>query len=316
MTSQKILLTGATGFVGQQILRQLPQQARVFGRTKPARDCHFFAGELSANTDYRAALSGVDVVIHCAARAHVMNETAINAAELYQDINTHATLALAEQAAASSVKRFIFISSIKVNGESTSGRMPFTSSDQPCTSDHYGQSKLEAENRLKDLAAKTGLEVVIIRPTLVYGLGVKANFASLMRLISKGMPLPFGCIAKNKRSLVSVDNLVDLIITCIDHPKAANQVFLVSDDHDVSTSEMVRELAIALGKPTWQLPVPIWCYKLFGKLFGKSDIVDRLTGSLQVDISHTKETLGWKPPQTLQEGFKQTAQAFLQANNK
>lgn len=316
MTSQKILLTGATGFVGQQILRQLPQQARVFGRTKPARDCHFFAGELSANTDYRAALSGVDVVIHCAARAHVMNETAINAAELYQDINTHATLALAEQAAASSVKRFIFISSIKVNGESTSGRMPFTSSDQPCTSDHYGQSKLEAENRLKDLAAKTGLEMVIIRPTLVYGLGVKANFASLMRLISKGMPLPFGCIAKNKRSLVSVDNLVDLIITCIDHPKAANQVFLVSDDHDVSTSEMVRELAIALGKPTWQLPVPIWCYKLFGKLFGKSDIVDRLTGSLQVDISHTKETLGWKPPQTLQEGFKQTAQAFLQANNK
>ncbi|EGR2449694.1 TPA: UDP-glucose 4-epimerase family protein [Vibrio cholerae] len=316
MTSQKILLTGATGFVGQQILRQLPQQARVFGRTKPARDCHFFAGELSANTDYRAALSGVDVVIHCAARAHVMNETATNAAELYQDINTHATLALAKQAAASSVKRFIFISSIKVNGESTSGRMPFTSSDQPCTSDHYGQSKLEAENRLKDLAAKTGLEVVIIRPTLVYGLGVKANFASLMRLISKGMPLPFGCIAKNKRSLVSVDNLVDLIITCIDHPKAANQVFLVSDDHDVSTSEMVRELAIALGKPTWQLPVPIWCYKLFGKLFGKSDIVDRLTGSLQVDISHTKETLGWKPPQTLQEGFKQTAQAFLQANNK
>ncbi|EKF9168903.1 SDR family oxidoreductase [Vibrio cholerae] len=316
MTSQKILLTGATGFVGQQILRQLPQQARVFGRTKPARDCHFFAGELSANTDYRAALSGVDVVIHCAARAHVMNETATNAAELYQDINTHATLALAKQAATSSVKRFIFISSIKVNGESTSGRMPFTSSDQPCTSDHYGQSKLEAENRLKDLAAKTGLEVVIIRPTLVYGLGVKANFASLMRLISKGMPLPFGCIAKNKRSLVSVDNLVDLIITCIDHPKAANQVFLVSDDHDVSTSEMVRELAIALGKPTWQLPVPIWCYKLFGKLFGKSDIVDRLTGSLQVDISHTKETLGWKPPQTLQEGFKQTAQAFLQANNK
>ncbi|ENM3943635.1 SDR family oxidoreductase [Vibrio cholerae] len=316
MTSQKILLTGATGFVGQQILRQLPPQARVFGRTKPARDCHFFAGELSANTDYRAALSGVDVVIHCAARAHVMSETATNAAELYQDINTHATLALAEQAAASSVKRFIFISSIKVNGESTSGRMPFTSSDQPCTSDHYGQSKLEAENRLKDLAAKTGLEVVIIRPTLVYGLGVKANFASLMKLISKGMPLPFGCITKNKRSLVSVDNLVDLIITCIDHPKAANQVFLVSDDHDVSTSEMVRELAIALGKPTWQLPVPIWCYKLFGKLFGKSDIVDRLTGSLQVDISHTKETLGWKPPQTLQEGFKQTAQAFLQANNK
>ncbi|ELP3387595.1 UDP-glucose 4-epimerase, partial [Vibrio cholerae] len=148
-------------------------------------------------------------------------------------------------------------------------------------------------------------------PTLVYGPGVKANFASLMNLVSKGIPLPFGCITKNKRSLVSVDNLVDLIITCIDHPKAANQVFLVSDDHDVSTSEMVREMAIALNKPTWQLPVPVWCYKLVGKLFNKSAVVDRLTGSLQVDISHTKDTLGWRPPQSLRDGFKQTAEAFL-----
>ncbi|GHY11272.1 UDP-glucose 4-epimerase [Vibrio cholerae] len=177
-------------------------------------------------------------------------------------------------------------------------------------------SKSEAEEQLVALAKDSGMEVVIIRPTIVYGPGVKANFASLMNLVSKGIPLPFGSITQNKRSLVSINNLVDLIVTCIDHPKAANQVFLVSDDHDVSTAEMVRELAIALDKPTWQLPVPIWCYKLFGKLFGKSDIVDRLTGSLQVDISHTKETLGWKPPQTLQEGFKQTAQAFLQANNR
>lgn len=137
-----------------------------------------------------------------------------------------------------------------------------------------------------------------------------------MNLASKGIPLPFSCINQNKRSLVSVTNLVDLIITCIDHPKAANQVFLVSDNHDVSTSEMVREMAKALDKPTWQLPIPIWCYKLVGKLFDKSDVVDRLTGSLQVDISHTKETLGWTPPQTLQEGFKQTAQAFLQAKTK
>lgn len=161
-----------------------------------------------------------------------------------------------------------------------------------------------------------GMEIVIIRPPLVYGIGVKANFSSLMNLVSKGVPLPFGCITQNKRSLVSVTNLVDLIITCIDHPEAANQVFLVSDDNDVSTSEMVREMAVALGKPTWQLPIPIWCYKLVAKLFNKSEVVDRLTGSLQVDISHTKETLGWKPAQTLQEGFKQTAQAFLQAKTK
>ena len=182
--------------------------------------------------------------------------------------------------------------------------------------DPYGVSKSEAEIALKKLASETGMEVVIIRPTLVYGPGVKANFASLMNLVSKGIPLPFGSVTDNKRSLVSIDNLVDLIVTCIEHPKAANQVFLVSDDHDISTSEMVREMAIALDKPTWQLPVPIWCYKLAGKLFNKSDVVDRLTGSLQVDISHTKDTLDWKPPQTLQDGFKQTAQAFIQAKTK
>ncbi|ENJ8201581.1 UDP-glucose 4-epimerase family protein [Vibrio cholerae] len=315
----KILLTGATGFVGQHIFKAIDEKFAtvVLGR-KRSNDYlgEFIEYDLKNTPDEGLNLQGIDVVIHSAARAHIMHDASLDPQAEYLLVNTEATLTLARSAAESGVKRFIFISSIKVNGESTSGRMPFTSSDQPCTSDHYGQSKLEAENRLKDLAAKTGLEVVIIRPTLVYGLGVKANFASLMKLISKGMPLPFGCITKNKRSLVSVDNLVDLIITCIDHPKAANQVFLVSDDHDVSTSEMVSELAIALGKPTWQLPVPIWCYKLFGKLFGKSDIVDRLTGSLQVDISHTKETLGWKPPQILQEGFKQTAQAFLQANNK
>jgi nucleoside-diphosphate-sugar epimerase len=160
------------------------------------------------------------------------------------------------------------------------------------------------------------MEVVIIRPTLVYGPGVKANFFALMSLVSKGIPLPFGCINTNKRSLVSVDNLVDFIFTCVSHPKAANEVFLISDGYDVSTSEMVREMAMALGKPTWQLPVPVCIYKLIGKLFNKSDIVDRLTGSLQVDVTHTQETLGWNPPQSLQEGFKQTAEAFLQSKEK
>ncbi|GHY28889.1 UDP-glucose 4-epimerase [Vibrio cholerae] len=315
----KVLLTGATGFIGQHIFKTIDKKfaTAVLGRNKP----NDYLGELieydlKNMPDEGLNLQGIDVVIHSAARAHVMHDVSLDPLAEYRLINTDATLTLAKSAAESGVKRFIFISSIKVNGESTSEKKPFTSSDQPCTSDHYGQSKLEAENRLKELAAKTGLEVVIIRPTLVYGLGVKANFASLMKLVSRGMPLPFGCVTQNKRSLVSINNLVDLIVTCIDHPKAANQVFLVSDDHDVSTSEMVREMAIALGKRTWQLPVPIWCYKLIGKLFSNSDVVDRLTGSLQVDISHTKETLGWKPPQTLQEGFKQTAQAFLQAKNK
>ncbi|EKF9302979.1 NAD-dependent epimerase/dehydratase family protein, partial [Vibrio cholerae] len=206
---------------------------------------------------------------------------------------------------------FVFVSSIKVNGEGTSQDRPFTSADLHAPEDDYGLSKSEAEQQLFNIGKETGMEIVVLRPTLVYGPGVKANFASLMNLVSKGIPLPFGCITKNKRSLVSVNNLVDLIVTCINHPKAANQIFLVSDDHDVSTSEMVREMAIALEKPAWQLPVPVWCYKLVGKLFNKSAVVDRLTGSLQVDISHTKDTLGWRPPQSLRDGFKETAEAFL-----
>lgn len=315
----KILVTGASGFIGSKLLGQLPAECTLsLGRNKPACQAsrQFYELEIVSNTDYSAALIDVDVIVHLAACVHVMNDAVSNPLEEYREVNTRGTVNLACQAAAAGVKRFVFVSSIKVNGESTGQNNPFTSADEHAPEDDYGLSKSEAEQQLFKIGKGTGMEVVIIRPTLVYGPGVKANFASLMNLVSKGIPLPFGCITQNKRSLVSVDNLVDLIITCIDHPKAANQVFLVSDDHDVSTSEMVREMAIALDKPTWQLPVPIWCYKLFGKLFGKSDIVDRLTGSLQVDISHTKETLGWKPSQTLQEGFKQTAQAFLQANNR
>lgn len=276
----------------------------------------FEVGDINASTDFELPLKNTTVVVHCAARAHVMDDKEAEPLTLYREVNTAGTVNLAKQAIDSGVKRFIFISSIKVNGEGTLVGCPFKTEDNHAPEDDYGLSKSEAEKQLVALAKDSSMEVVIIRPTIVYGPGVKANFASLMRLVSKGIPLPFGSITQNKRSLVSINNLVDLIVTCIDHPKAANQVFLVSDDHDVSTAEMVRELAIALDKPTWQLPVPIWCYKLFGKLFGKSDIVDRLTGTLQVDISHTKETLGWKPPQTLQEGFKQTAQAFLQANNR
>ncbi|WP_337911632.1 SDR family oxidoreductase [Vibrio cholerae] len=315
----KVLITGATGFLGREILKIVERKYTtvVLGRTPPDNYFgEFKQCDLTQISNQFLDLQSIDVVIHSAARVHIMHDASLEPLAEYRLINTEATLELAKSAVESGVKRFIFVSSIKVNGEATTDRLPFKSCDKPDFNDPYGQSKFEAEKLLRELAQETGLEVVIIRPVLVYGPSVKANFASLMRLISKGMPLPFGSITQNKRSLVSINNLIDLIVTCINHPKAANQVFLVSDDHDVSTSEMVRELAIALGKPTWQLPVPIWCYKLFGKLFGKSDIVDRLTGSLQVDISHTKETLGWKPPQTLQEGFKQTAQAFLQANNK
>ncbi|EEX35760.1 UDP-glucose 4-epimerase [Vibrio metschnikovii] len=309
-----IAITGYTGFVGLHLLEMLnTTDCLLLGRNSLTNYPHFNDFDLSKSDalDLASKLNRVEVLIHCAARVHIMNDDSSDPLSEFRAVNTEGTLNLARQAAKTGVKRFIFLSSIKVNGESTSGRQSFTAFDTRSPEDPYGQSKAEAEEQLLELGKQTGMEIVIIRPTLVYGPGVKANFASLMGLVAKGIPLPFGCITNNKRSLVSVDNLVDLIITCIDHPKAANQVFLVSDDYDVSTSEMVREMAIALGKPSWQLPVPIWCYNLAGKLFNKSDIVDRLVGSLQVDISHTKETLGWTPPQTLQEGFKKTALAFL-----
>ncbi|EJY5652443.1 SDR family oxidoreductase [Vibrio cholerae] len=319
---KSILLTGSTGFVGTNLVKSLTLKSDYIVKSAVRHAVNkddgllFEVGDINASTDFELPLKNTTVVVHCAARAHVMADKEAEPLTLYREVNTAGTVNLAKQAIDSGVKRFIFISSIKVNGEGTLVGCPFKTEDNHAPEDDYGLSKSEAEKQLVALAKDSSMEVVIIRPTIVYGPGVKANFASLMRLVSKGIPLPFGSITQNKRSLVSINNLVDLIVTCIDHPKAANQVFLVSDDHDVSTAEMVRELAIALDKPTWQLPVPIWCYKLFGKLFGKSDIVDRLTGTLQVDISHTKETLGWKPPQTLQEGFKQTAQAFLQANNR
>ncbi|EGR0264308.1 SDR family oxidoreductase [Vibrio cholerae] len=317
--ASKVLLTGANGFIGNVLNAAMTNHYQVLSAVRDKHSIDFDAcvevPKIDKYTQWGEVLSGVHCIIHCAARVHIMNDASSDSLAEFRTVNTEGTLNLARQAVEAGVKRFIFLSSIKVNGESTSNGQPFTAFDPCLPEDPYGISKSEAEKQLVALAKDFGMEVVIIRPTIVYGPGVKANFASLMNLVSKGIPLPFGSITQNKRSLVSINNLVDLIVTCIDHPKAANQVFLVSDDHDVSTSEMVRELAIALGKPTWQLPVPIWCYKLFGKLFGKSDIVDRLTGSLQVDISHTKETLGWKPPQTLQEGFKQTAQAFLRSKN-
>ncbi|WP_445153170.1 UDP-glucose 4-epimerase family protein [Aeromonas hydrophila] len=311
-----ILITGSNGFLGSWLVNNYQgNKLSLLDRDSVSKHTGYpyLSAEINSTDDYSKALVGCDAVIHCAARVHIMDDKVENPLSLYREVNTVGALNLARQAMYNGIKRFIYISSVKVNGESSRQSQPFTANDDRLPQDDYGLSKSEAEVQLLDLAKDSGMDVVIIRPTLVYGPGVKANFASLFRLVSKGIPLPFGCIKKNKRSLVSINNLVDLIVTCIDHPHAANQVFLVSDDHDVSTSEMVHEMAIALDKPAWQLPVPIWCYKLAGKLFNKSDVVDRLTGSLQVDITHTKETLGWTPPQSLQAGFKQTAQAFLES---
>jgi nucleoside-diphosphate-sugar epimerase len=305
------LITGATGFLGGKLLQSL-ENASVVGRTKP-NIVHgmFYLSNLDADSDFSECLDNIECIIHCAARVHVMNDNAEDPLEAFREVNTYGTLNLAKQAAEAGVKRFIFISSIKVNGESTGLGKLFTGFDCRKPQDPYGQSKSEAEEGLLTLAKQTGMEVVIIRPPLVYGPGVKANFASLMNLVSKGFPLPFGAIRSNKRSLVSLGNLVDLIITCIDHPKAANQVFLVSDDQDLSTAELIQYMAKGLGSSGRMLPVPVWCYHLAGKLLRKEDVVNRLIGSLQVDISHTKKTLAWTPPQSLESAFKETAQAFL-----
>jgi len=258
---------------------------------------------LDANTDWSAALTGQQVVIHAAARAHIIKDEVPDPLAEYRRVNVGGTLNLGRQAAAAGVQRFIFISSINVNGEQTSLGSPFSVDDVVAPKDVTGVSKWEAEQGLQQLASETGMEVVIIRPPLVYGPGVKGNFASMISLVKKGLPLPLGAI-HNKRSLVAVDNLVDLIITCIDHPAAANQVFLAGDGQDLSTTELLRGVAEAMGKPSRLIPVPASMLKLGATMLGKKAVAQRLLGSLQVDISKARSLLGWEPPVSVEEGLK------------
>ena len=305
---RKLLITGYSGFVGNHLATQLQShfQLNLLGR-KPSNLGNVYIHDLDANSSYGNALESIDVVIHCAARVHIMDDVASDILSEFRTMNTQGTVNLAKQAAQFGVKRFIFLSSVKVNGESTTNQSPYTVADIPEPEDPYGVSKAEAEQQLLALGNETGMEIVIIRPPLVYGEGVKANFASLMRFVGKGLPLPFRAIKNNKRSLVSVYNLVDLIKICIDHPKAANQVFLASDDNDLSTAEMVALMAKVQNKKNLALPVPVWCFKLAGKLFNKNDVIDRLTGSLQLNVAHTKNTLNWTPPYSIEHGFKLAA---------
>jgi len=242
-------------------------------------------------------------VIHAAARVHVMSDSENDPLAAFREINVKGSLDLARQAAAAGVKRFIFISSIKVNGERTSKGQPFNSHDAASPEDFYGISKHEAEQGLRALAAETGMEVVIIRPPLVYGPGVKGNFASMIKLVGKGLPLPLGAV-HNKRSLVALDNLVDLIITCIDHPGAANETFLVSDGEDLSTTQLLQGVAEAMGKPSRLIPVPASLLQFGTTLLGKKAVAQRLLGSLQVDISHAQKCLNWTPPLTVKQGLQ------------
>lgn len=310
-----VLVTGANGFLGGALLDRLGGCATYLAKGVVRRPDSLNAQctlvlSINAFTEWRSVVDGIDAIVHLAARVHVMNDSAVDPLAAFRAINVEGTLVLAQQAAEAGVKRFVFLSSIKVNGEQTAFGQRFTPSDTPKPSDPYGVSKCEAEEGLRRIAEQTGMEVVIIRPVLVYGPGVKGNFLSMMRWLHKGIPLPLGAI-NNARSLVALDNLVDLIVTCLKHPAAANQTFLVSDGEDLSTTELLTRTASAMGVKARLLPMPVWIIQTGARLVGKRDVAQRLCGSLQVDIGKTRELLGWTPPVTVDEALRKTAEDFL-----
>lgn len=309
---ERIMVTGANGFVGQSLCKALCRQRYAVVAALRSESTmlvgveRVILGALDSSTDWTIALVNVDVVVHLAARVHIMNDTTLDPMTEFRKVNVDSTLNLARQAAQAGAKRFIFISSIKVNGESTSTGRPFTEDDVANPQDPYGVSKWEAERGLQLIAQQTGMEVIIIRPPLVYGPGVKANFASMMNIVKRKLPLPLGAI-HNQRSFVYVGNLVSFIMRCIEHPAAVNQVFLVSDGHDLSTSELLQMCAKTLNVKLVLLPVPQKLIKFGTLLFGKRDMAQRLCGNLQVDITKAQKVLGWFPPITVEAGLNATA---------
>lgn len=308
----RVLVTGATGLVGHYLLARLLQDGhQTIGAVRSNPEPHqILVGEINAKTDWKHAVSNCDVVVHAAARVHQMRDDAIDSLAEFRRVNATGTLCLAHQAAAAGVKRLVFISTIKVNGDFTEVGQPFTADDAPAPNDPYAVSKHEAEQLLHQIAAETGMEVVIIRPPLVYGPGVKANFESMMRWLSHGVPLPLATVTENRRSLVALENLVDLIVTCLNHPAAANQTFLVSDGEDLSTAELLKRMGCALGRPARLFYVPTELLKLGAAMVNKPGIHQRLCGSLQVDIAKTRQLLGWTPPISVDEGLRCTAEGF------
>ena len=312
----RTLVTGATGFVGVRLLQRLSREGgravvasvRSVNASLPAGVSGVLVDGLGPATNWSPALEGVDVLVHCAARAHVMKELAVDPLTVYRQVNVEGTLALARQASLAGVRRFVFISSIGVNGNQTHD--PFTVDDVPCPQEPYAVSKYEAEQGLLLLANESSMEIVVIRPPLVYGPSAPGNFGTLLKWVGKGIPLPLASVRNNRRSFVALDNLVDLIITCIDHPAAANQTFLVADGEDVSTAELLQRMARAMNRKARLLPVPVWMLESAAALLGKRDVARRLCGSLQLDISHTRQRLGWVPPIGLDEGLRRAVQGL------
>jgi nucleoside-diphosphate-sugar epimerase len=322
--NQSILITGATGFVGSRLagflssqfpnmelrlaVRHQPDELQVPG--VPLAGSIEVVGDINPYTNWSNALIGVDVVIHLAARVHVMNDVAIDPLEEYRNANTLATIHLAEEAAKAGVKRFIYLSSIKVNGEETAPGQSYSEESTPAPIDPYGVSKWEAELGLEKVCAQTGMKFVIIRPPLVYGPGVKANFQKLMGVIAKGMPLPLGAV-DNQRSMLALDNLVSFIFETISNPLAANQCFLLSDGKDVSTTQLLKLLAKGMGKSSLLIPIPVFILKIAAQVFGATAAAERLLGSLQIDSSKARQLLHWQPPLSVEEGIAIAAKAYL-----
>ena len=307
-----LLITGANGFIGRALISKLALQTNHFIRASIRKKIIQFPSQIevvenmdaSGNTNWADVLKDIDIVVHLFARVHVMDDKVADPLLEFRNINVHATIALAKKAAKLGIKRFVFLSSVKVNGESTFHK-PFSEFDLPHPQDAYATSKWEAEEALRKISKDTGMEVVIIRSPLVYGPNVKANFLKMMQYIKRGIPLPLGAI-QNKRSLIGIDNLIDFILTTISHPKAANQTFLISDDEDISTTDLLRRVAKHIGKPARLIPLDPKILSFIFNILGCQDFGNRLLGSLEVDITKAKKLLAWSPPKTLDEGLRAT----------
>lgn len=316
----RMLVTGANGFVGRKLCAELPRRgyavrAAVRLANSPVENAEVaVVGEVDEGTNWSDALRDADVVIHLAARVHVMKDTAADPLAEFLKVNLHGTENLARQAALAGVKRFVYVSSIKVNGERTTGTRAYAESDIPAPRDPYGISKWQAEQALQRIARETGMEVVIVRPPMVYGPDVKGNFIRLLAAIDKGLPLPLAG-ASNVRSLVYVGNLADALIVCATHPEAAGQTYPVRDGKDVSTAELVEKIAFALGRKSRSFYFPPVLLRIAAGLLGKPELTDRLFGSLRVNDQKLRNELGWIPPYTLEQGLHDTAAWYFSRRN-